>query len=290
MVAPEAAANARPIPSQTNAIATGGSRSHGPLVNQQAVNQQQNAAAASAQAQAPVAAVAVPAPPPPVIAAAPVPVPSAPTPRPAEAPAVADAGAADARERRANEAPASEIAEVVSTTSARARRREAAKPSASAAGGAAPGADRDGQARSKDEPAPAFALGAAAAPAMPTFAEPDGRLRWRIADGRRTRIVERWRHDLERALHRLAAVACAPVPRRRSTARGRWASAAWCCGWPCPADGRWCRRPRGDPHRGVGDGRAVGARDRRRWPRVRDRRRRRDVDARDAGSGSPVSA
>ena len=198
--APVPEANARPIPSQSNALAAGATRAHGPLnqaVNQQAGNQQQNAAAAKAPP--PVQEIAVPQP----AAAAPlggaVPLPAAPaaaaaapTPapesRPADAPALADAGAADARERRANETAAGQIAEVVTTTGARASRREAAKPQPVAAAGAAPaGADREGQARSKDEDTKKLAFGSAAvaSPPMPSFAEPDGRLRWRIAEGRR---------------------------------------------------------------------------------------------------------
>ena len=50
----------------------------------------------------------------------------------------------------------------------------------------AAGAEREGQARSKDEAATFKALGyVAAASAASSFAEPAGRLRWRIADGRR---------------------------------------------------------------------------------------------------------
>jgi hypothetical protein len=195
VTAPGPEANARPIPSQSNALAAGAGRAHGPLnqaVNQQAVNQQQNAAAAKAppaqevavpppQAAAPLGG-AVPLPAAPVAAAAPT---FAPASRPADAPALADA---DARERRANEASAGQLAEVVSTTGARVARREPTKPQPVAAAGAAPaGADREGQARAKDEGAKGLALGyaAAAAPAMPSFAEPEGRLRWRIAEGRR---------------------------------------------------------------------------------------------------------
>jgi photosystem II stability/assembly factor-like uncharacterized protein len=50
----------------------------------------------------------------------------------------------------------------------------------------AAGAEREGQARSKDEAATFKTLGyVSAASAASSFAEPGGRLRWRIADGRR---------------------------------------------------------------------------------------------------------
>jgi len=209
VAAPGPEANARPVPSQSNALAAGAGRAHGPLNqavsqqagnqqtgnqqtgNQQAGNQPQNAAAAKASP--PAQGVAVPPPPAtaPLGGAMPLPVApaaaaqaptSAPAPRPADAPALADA---DARERRANEA-SGQVAEVVSTTGARVGRREAAKPQP-ATGAAPAGADREGQGRSKDEDTKSLAFGsvAAAAPAMPSFAEPEGRLRWRIAEGRR---------------------------------------------------------------------------------------------------------
>ena len=52
--------------------------------------------------------------------------------------------------------------------------------------GQAAGTDREGQARSKDEAATFKAFGyVAAASTLSSFAEPGGRLLWRIADGRR---------------------------------------------------------------------------------------------------------
>jgi hypothetical protein len=210
--APSADADARPIPSQTNALAAGATRAHGPL-NQQTQNQQtQNKQSQSPPAESQQtlkrqaankpqnAGGSTPAPgqvaaaPPPVVTS-PGPAAAVPAPRPADAPTLADTSTADTRERRGNEAPASQVAEAVTRTGAQGGRREAAasaapveaaKPQATAAvGGAVAGGDREGQARFKDERANGLALGSVAMAAMPSFAEPEGRLRWRIAEGRR---------------------------------------------------------------------------------------------------------
>ena len=192
------AGNARDIQLQTN-MPTTATRPRGPS-NQQ-VNQQPSQQASQqeyARPQAPPLAKSTAPPPPPpapapatpvaspaVVSATPVPPPSpppaaAPTAGPVAPPAQADAAAADTRERRANE-----LSETVTITGsgAGARRTPArAQPERSQAAGA----EREGQARSKDE-APTFkAVGSlAGAAALPSFTEPGGRLRWRIADGRR---------------------------------------------------------------------------------------------------------
>ncbi len=176
------AANARAVTLQTNAVVAGVTRAHGPLANQQNVNQQ--------NVNQPIApALTVPAPPPKPAQAAAAPAAAPPSPPPAPvpvaAPAVAEAGTADARERRANEA---EVAEAITTTGAVGGRADAASRQRGAARAeparAQPvGAEGDDKAGAKEELAKT--LGYAAAVAGPVFAEPGGRLRWRIADGRR---------------------------------------------------------------------------------------------------------
>jgi hypothetical protein len=178
-------ANARTVTLQTNAVVAGVSRPHGPLANQQNVNQQnvdqRIAPALNAPAPPPLPAQAAAAP----ATAAPAPIPP---PTPVAAPAVAEANPVDARERRANEG---QIAEVITTTGAAGSRADAASQRRGAARAeparAQPaGAERDGDAAAKEELAKTPALGyAAAAVPGPVFAEPGGRLRWRIADGRR---------------------------------------------------------------------------------------------------------
>ena len=171
------AGNAREIQLQTN-TAAGGARPRGPLPNQQANQQAGNLQAGNQQTRTQQYAQAAP-------AAAPVPPPaSVPAAAPAAPPAPADAAAADALQRRANEEPPG-VAETVTITSAAGARQAAAAPERLKAAGA----DRKQQARSKDEAAKSAALGYAAAaasvPAPAAFAEPGGRLLWRIAEGRR---------------------------------------------------------------------------------------------------------
>ena len=185
------AGNARDIQLQTN-VPSVAMRPRGPLANQQANqqagNQQQYAQPVPAPQAPPLPATSAPmvAAPSPAGAAAkstppPTPAPAAaPTAEPVAPPALADAAAADTRERRANE-----LNETVTITAsgAGARRTQArAQPERSQAAGA----EREGQSKSKDE-APTFkAVGSlAGAAALPSFTEPGGRLRWRIADGRR---------------------------------------------------------------------------------------------------------
>jgi hypothetical protein len=136
------------------------------------VNQQTNQQAGNQRQIAATAAPALPSPPP-LTAPLPAPMPAT----PGAAPPI-QAEAAVARERRANE----QVAEAVTTTS---------RPAASVAKAPEParsqaaGADRESQFRSKDEAAKAAVLGYVASPVLlPSFAEPGGRLRWRIADGR----------------------------------------------------------------------------------------------------------
>ncbi|MEO5823806.1 MAG: zf-HC2 domain-containing protein [Vicinamibacteraceae bacterium] len=182
--APAPAAGARAIQLQTNSVAAGATRPHGPLSNQ-AANAQQNAPVAQAPAPAivpvtPVAAVAAPPP-------------AAPAPAPARAPADArtakadsgaaktDGDAAQTREQRANEQAAT-VSEIVTTTGAALGRAARPQP----ARGQAAGADRSGPAVSKDESAKTASFAAGRIAVVPTFAEPGGRLLWRIAaDGRR---------------------------------------------------------------------------------------------------------
>jgi hypothetical protein len=169
--APAAAAN-RIIQLQTNSVSAGAT--HGPVPTQQAANQQQNATSLnlpSAPAPLPVPVVAAPSPPPPAPAAA-----------PATAPVQADAAAAAPRERPGNEQPVGQLAETVTITGGRAEAARRQSPR-----GAAAGSDRDGQARAKDEVAKraAFSATEVVSVAMPMFAEPGGRLQWRIAEGRR---------------------------------------------------------------------------------------------------------
>jgi hypothetical protein len=178
----EPTAGGRESQLQTNTVAAG-ARPRGPLVNQQAnqqaSNQQRNATAASAvPPTSPAPLPATPAAAPAVAAAAPAPPAAAPVPPPAQA----DAAAAAPRERRANEQPPSTVSETVTITS----RGGARRASAQAERGQTTDADREGRAPSKDEAAKPAAFGyVAPASALPSFAEPEGRLRWRIADGRR---------------------------------------------------------------------------------------------------------
>jgi Putative zinc-finger len=177
------AGSERNIQLQANTAAAG-ARQRGPLVsqqaNQQAGNQPQHAQVA--EATQPPALASSPTPPaktaaaqaPPAVAGAP----PAPAAAPAAPTARADAAAAT-RERRANE-PLAESA--VTTSSAGARPASPPEPERRQA----TGADREGQALSKDEAARRTAFGyVSSASALPSFAEPGGRLRWRIADGRR---------------------------------------------------------------------------------------------------------
>jgi hypothetical protein len=173
------AGDARNIQLQTNTVAAG-ARPRGPIASQQA-NQQ----AGTPQQYAQTAPAPAPAnsPPPPATtvakAAAPVPAPAA---APAAPPAPADA-AAVTRERRANEPSAPQVAETVTITSSGVgARRASARPEPERSQAA--GAEREGQALSKDEARRAAAFSSVML-ALPSFAEPGGRLRWRIADGRR---------------------------------------------------------------------------------------------------------
>ena len=161
-MAPAVSANARQIPLQTNAVAAG-ARPHGPHAVQ--ANQQQNAAS-------------------PLGTPVPAPTPPAPAAPAVAAPALADAGAAAARQRSSNEQAVGQVAEVVSTTGAAAARPAAARSERAQTAGAA-GGDCSGAAASKDEAAKTLAFGGAAFTAAPSFAEPGGRLHWRIAEGRR---------------------------------------------------------------------------------------------------------
>jgi len=170
------AGNARDIQQQTN-TAAGGARPRGPLPNQQA-NQQASQQAGNQQTRTQQYAQAASAPaqmPPPA---------SAPAAAPAAPPAPTDAAAADTLRRRANEEPPG-VAETVTITSDAGARQASAAPERRKAAGA----DREQQGRLKDEAAKPAALGYAAAaasvPTPPAFAEPEGRLLWRIADGRR---------------------------------------------------------------------------------------------------------
>jgi hypothetical protein len=156
----------RQIQLQTNTVAAGSARARGPLANQ-ATNTQQNA---------PVAPTPPP-PPAPMVAAGPAPppaaAPAATKPDAAKAPAQADA-----RERRNNEQQVGGLAEIVSTTGAASGARAPRRASERAQ---AVGADRSGAALSKDEAGAAASFSFTAAP---VFAEPGGRLQWRIVDGR----------------------------------------------------------------------------------------------------------
>jgi len=148
------AVNTRQVPLQTNAIA-GAARPHGPLATQ-AANQQQNAPAQQASAAPPPGTPATPV----AVVAAPPP----PAPAPAAAPARAQGDAGAARERRANEQQsAREAGQLTESVIVSGGRADAAASN--------PGA--------KDE----LAKAAFAAP-LPSFAEPGGRLQWRIAGGR----------------------------------------------------------------------------------------------------------
>jgi hypothetical protein len=142
--------DARQIQLQTNTVAAGAARPRGPLATQ----------AANTQQAAPVA--------------------PAPPPAPAAAPAPATVPAqTDARERRDNEQQAA-LAEVVTTTGANRGARATRRPLERAQ---AAGADRSASALSKDEAGGAESFGFTAVP--PVFAEPGGRLQWRIVEGRR---------------------------------------------------------------------------------------------------------
>ena len=178
------AGNARDIQLQTN-TAAGGARPRGPLATQQA-NQQPGTQQQNVRAAAPVMADAPPPPPPATgVATVPAPAAAAPAAAPVAPPAQAAAGGADARERRANEEPPAQVAETVTITSpGTSARRAPARPQPERSQAA--GAEREGQARSKDEAATFKAFGyVAAAYTLSSFAEPGGRLLWRIADGRR---------------------------------------------------------------------------------------------------------
>ena len=176
------AVNARDIQLQTNTVA-GAAKPHGPSANQQAGyqqarNQPATAQAAAPPAQAPQAAA-------PQVAKAPTPtaLPATPVPVVAAGPPPPAASAAADRPAEANEQAG--VAESVAiTTSPRARR--AATRAERARGQKTTDAERETQARLKDEAGKEVAVGTlAAAVALPTFAEPGGRLQWRIAGGRR---------------------------------------------------------------------------------------------------------
>ena len=143
-------------------MVAGVTRAHGPLANQQNASQQ--------NVNQPIApALNAPAPPP----------------APAQA-AAASAAAAPAPAPTSVAAPA--VAEAITTTGAVGGRADAASRRRGAARAeparAQPvGAERDGEAGAKEEFGKT--LGYAAAVAGPVFAEPSGRLRWRIAAGRR---------------------------------------------------------------------------------------------------------
>jgi hypothetical protein len=166
--APAPAADPRQIQLQTNTVAAGAARARGPLATQ--AHTQQNAAGSALPppASAPIAE-ALPMPVPPPAAAGP----------PPAAPAQADARAAGTRERRADEREVGQLADVVVTSGAPGARAEAAAPARGQAG-----VDRSRAAVSKDDAAKTLAFGAAAPAALPSFAEPGGRLQWRIAGGR----------------------------------------------------------------------------------------------------------
>jgi hypothetical protein len=185
------AGNTRAIQQQVNTVAAGGARPRGPLAiqanqanqaNQQA-NQQQYAQPVPAP-QAPPLAKSPPPPPqatptaPAVASATPAPAPTPPA-EPGAPAAQADAAAAT-RERTTNE----QLAESVTITSGASARRT--PPRSQPERSQAAGTEREGQARSKDEAATFKAFGSvAAASTVSSFAEPGGRLRWRIADGLR---------------------------------------------------------------------------------------------------------
>ena len=86
------------------------------------------------------------------------------------------------------------------TSSGAGARRPPARPQPERSQAA--GAEREGQARSKDEAATFKAFGyVAAASALSSFAEPGGRLLWRIADGRRLESSSDGGTTWTRALH-----------------------------------------------------------------------------------------
>jgi len=176
------AAKAPNIQPQAN-TATAGSRPRGPSVNQQA-NQQQYAQPAAQSPPLAKSPPPLPATPVAVASATPAPAPAPPA-EPVAPPARSDAAAAVPRERRANEQSTPQVAETATITSSGAGAgRTPAQPQS--ARGQAAGTDREGLARSKDEAATFKAFGyVAAASTLSSFAEPGGRLLWRIADGRR---------------------------------------------------------------------------------------------------------
>jgi hypothetical protein len=169
------AGGGRNIQQQSNTVAAGG-RARGPLATQQANQQagtQQQYAQAARQAQPPASA--------PVQSRPNTPPPPAATAAQGAAPAVPPAQldlSADTREQRANEQLAESVAITSSTVGAR---RASTRPELERSRAAA--ADRDEKALSKDEAKRAVAFGSVAV--LPSFAEPGGRLRWRIADGQR---------------------------------------------------------------------------------------------------------
>jgi hypothetical protein len=193
--APAVGVNERQIQLQTNTVAAGGARTRGPLAAQ--ANSPQQTATTSAPAP-PQQAVAAPPPP----ESAPAPAAAATVPAAADAAnaaaaktaaanaaagkTAADSAAANAPERRAKEQEVGQLSEVVVTSGdAGARpatvRSRRAQAGAERSGAAAP---TDGAVK-KDEAAKTLAFGTAAPAALPAFAEPGGRLQWRIADGRR---------------------------------------------------------------------------------------------------------
>jgi hypothetical protein len=159
--------NRRPIVAQTNTVVAGVSRAHGPL-SQQAANVAQNAQNVAAAAPPPAA---TPPPPSPVGAPAPA-VAQAPRPPPVAAPS---------RPTRTQPAEAEQRAESTAVTGG----EGAGRVNAPADSRLAKAEPILGFSRTKEADAGAMAAFSTAGAAVPSFAEPDGRLQWRIADGRR---------------------------------------------------------------------------------------------------------
>ena len=213
----------------------------------------------------------------------------------------ARAGAMPAAARRAraparNEQAVGQVAEAVTTTGAAVARPAPARPerAQAAGGGGMRSRRRRGLEGRSGEDAGLRRRGVRRA--LPSFAEPGGRLRWRIADGRRLESSSDGGATWDPAT-RSAADAIANGHGRLRAGTAPAIDSAWAVGErglvlrfsvPGRLDGRGAAGC-GDADRGVGDRRAVGAGHRRRRPRLRDHRRRRDVDARDARGWSPVS-
>ena len=167
---------ARQIALQTN-VAPPTARPHGPLANQQATQSQTNAPVSAPPAVAPATSAA-----PPPSAAKPAEAPASPAPAPAR---TRDDPQRAAGRERAGQAAQADAATADAAKDAEARR--AAAPPALAetvttTGAAAASGTRKAATESDSGRSAGFAALRAAAPA---FAEPEGRLRWRIAGERR---------------------------------------------------------------------------------------------------------